>query len=533
MSVFTAGVYARELTDVFGIGVSLDSDGSILSVAGPTIGTTDADPNGSAANVGSLLLGRGAGAGLWQNTGGGTAWSVNSVPAMNVVEVFTTADMAGTLSTNTTYRIMAPLVYANGAELTFPATGLVEIISESEVNTITYSGTGTFFNGASTGSFVIRRQTFIATSTGTFIGITAASSASTAEFVECSIQSFSNVGTATGYGDLQFQHCGLSNNLSGLSVVGIGVFVFNQCGVMNTSTTSAPLLTIDATTTNFSVLHCGLLTLVGEVAILLNSSFVGRSQIVGNFRVEPGQLFDAAGLDHTSIYVESFHNSNNEDSGANGVVIVSDNTNGQTLINGTWVNVSFDNNAILAPENQRFTMFQSNLAEIQYAGIQDFPANIIYNLTWRATAADVFADGRFRVVRRRDVASITRVSSTATLTTTAPHGFSASDTLIVQGAVQSAYNVSNAAMAISSPTVVTYVVVGSPDTPATGANITCRSVGEPDTAVEFPMRITGDFFTLTHSSFTLMRTGDSVLFQLNQTSGGLTILTSHQLGTFR
>ncbi len=75
MSVFTSGVYAREMTDVLGIGVTLNPDGSILSVTGPTIGTVAANPDGTTANAGSLLLGRGAGAGLWHNTDGSTTWT--------------------------------------------------------------------------------------------------------------------------------------------------------------------------------------------------------------------------------------------------------------------------------------------------------------------------------------------------------------------------------------------------------------------------------------------------------------------------
>jgi cytoskeletal protein CcmA (bactofilin family) len=63
--------------------------------------------------------------------------------------------------------------------------------------------------------------------------------------------------------------------------------------------------------------------------------------------------------------------------------------------------------------------------------------------------------------------SITRSSTTATATTTSPHGFQTGDTVQVSGATQSQYN-GTFTVTVTSGTVFTYTVSGSPATPATG-----------------------------------------------------------------
>jgi hypothetical protein len=65
------------------------------------------------------------------------------------------------------------------------------------------------------------------------------------------------------------------------------------------------------------------------------------------------------------------------------------------------------------------------------------------------------------------VSSITRSSSTATLTTATAHGLTTGDYVTVSGADQSEYNVT-AAVTVTSTTVFTYTVSGTPATPATG-----------------------------------------------------------------
>ncbi len=80
MSVFTGGVCARELTDVIGIGVTLNPNGSILTITGPTwehVTTVPAStPNaGSFAtrSNGTLYIFDGA---VWTAIGGASGWTL-------------------------------------------------------------------------------------------------------------------------------------------------------------------------------------------------------------------------------------------------------------------------------------------------------------------------------------------------------------------------------------------------------------------------------------------------------------------------
>lgn len=65
------------------------------------------------------------------------------------------------------------------------------------------------------------------------------------------------------------------------------------------------------------------------------------------------------------------------------------------------------------------------------------------------------------------VTSITRSSSTATLTTTAAHGLATGDRVQVQGAAETEYNII-ATITVTGASTFTYEVTGTPSTPATG-----------------------------------------------------------------
>jgi hypothetical protein len=65
------------------------------------------------------------------------------------------------------------------------------------------------------------------------------------------------------------------------------------------------------------------------------------------------------------------------------------------------------------------------------------------------------------------VASITRVSTTATLTTSSAHGYQTGDSVTISGANETQYN-GTFTITVTSATVFTYTVSGSPATPATG-----------------------------------------------------------------
>ncbi len=66
------------------------------------------------------------------------------------------------------------------------------------------------------------------------------------------------------------------------------------------------------------------------------------------------------------------------------------------------------------------------------------------------------------------VSGITRSGTTATLTTDAPHDFASNVKISVTGADQSEYNVTDFTAVVTGISTLTYVVSGSPATPATG-----------------------------------------------------------------
>ncbi len=67
-----------------------------------------------------------------------------------------------------------------------------------------------------------------------------------------------------------------------------------------------------------------------------------------------------------------------------------------------------------------------------------------------------------------EIASITRASSTATLTTTTDHGLQTGEKITITGATQSEYNVTDAVIIVVDATSFTFDVTGTPATPATG-----------------------------------------------------------------
>lgn len=71
-----------------------------------------------------------------------------------------------------------------------------------------------------------------------------------------------------------------------------------------------------------------------------------------------------------------------------------------------------------------------------------------------------------------NVASITRDSSIATVTTPSPHGFNTGDIVLIAGASQTPYN-AEFRVTVTSTTTFTFAVTGEPASPATGT-ITCK-----------------------------------------------------------
>lgn len=72
-------------------------------------------------------------------------------------------------------------------------------------------------------------------------------------------------------------------------------------------------------------------------------------------------------------------------------------------------------------------------------------------------------------VKSGTVSSITRSSSTATLTTAAAHNFVAGDKIVISGCDQAEYNGTFTILTVPTTTTMTFAVSGTPATPATGS----------------------------------------------------------------
>lgn len=103
--------------------------------------------------------------------------------------------------------------------------------------------------------------------------------------------------------------------------------------------------------------------------------------------------------------------------------------------------------------------------------------------TIKATAKTVAGVTRVFVYEANDtistinVSSITLNGNVATLTTATDHNLESGATIDVFGADQNPYNVANAKVIVESSTVLHYIVIGSPVSPATGIITTTGKVG--------------------------------------------------------
>jgi hypothetical protein len=81
------------------------------------------------------------------------------------------------------------------------------------------------------------------------------------------------------------------------------------------------------------------------------------------------------------------------------------------------------------------------------------------------------------------IASITFSTTTATVTTSSNHGMSTGMKVTVKGALPMDYNVSHAAITVSSTTVFTYTMATTPTTNATGVGAYTYTVASPTFAL--------------------------------------------------
>jgi hypothetical protein len=108
----------------------------------------------------------------------------------------------------------------------------------------------------------------------------------------------------------------------------------------------------------------------------------------------------------------------------------------------------------------------------------------VFKIDWdvlgNLAAGVAIVASRFEVIGLKPkgltIVSITRSGSTATITTTEPHGRSTGDVVTVAGADQKEYNISGA-ITVTGVSSFTMAITGTPDSPATSTDVLSYSQG--------------------------------------------------------
>ena len=238
--------------------------------------------------------------------------------AVNTVKVFAASDLPTTLVADKHYLICAPITITAGNELFLPTTGNIKISStDRSTNTLTYTGTGTLFDTATTmdGIFTINNTSFIGNAGTSKLFDLSGSGFARLTTEKVDMDNWGEIGNLTDFrGGIVLANVIGMNNLAGLDVVNALFLGAENCFFQNFSDTGYDLFMVDADTDRVSITVTGVAAQPTEFMMNINSSFTGEIQISGVFAVPTGQMFNPAGLDQTSIYVNAHDNSNQPDS---------------------------------------------------------------------------------------------------------------------------------------------------------------------------------------------------------------------------
>jgi len=167
-----------------------------------------------------------------------------------------------------------------------------------------------------------------------------------------------------------------SGNANGIfNVVNAVFFGVENCFFQNFSDTNSNFFTIDALTARVAMILTGVVCQPNENAFLINSSFTGEAIVTTEFGTPAGQLFDPAGLDGTSIYVDVNHASNQPDSITAAEAFLTGNTS-TTTIPAQSAFVEINNNQNWFGNSQRMTIATDGVvtlnklstADLSYSG---------------------------------------------------------------------------------------------------------------------------------------------------------------------
>ena len=331
----------RTASDGNWFSVASNATGSLM-VAGGSAGTRVMS-SGSASNN-TLIGGFEAGDGLTIN-------GVDvAVVGINTVTISQDSEWPVVFVANTHYIITAPITVIAGKESTIADGGNITITSTNRTNnTITYTGTtGTLFTASAiTGNLVFEGINFIGNSNTTRWCNLVASGFPGMTMDKCNFNDWGVVSElATWGGGIAIGKISGSGNAGGIFNVVNSVFLgVENCFFQNFFDTNANFFTIDALTSRVAITLTGLAAQPNENAFLVNSSFTGEFIITTVFAIPVGQLFDSAGLDGTSIYIDVNSVSNQPDSTVSAELFLSGNTATTSIpATGALVEINTDTN---------------------------------------------------------------------------------------------------------------------------------------------------------------------------------------------
>lgn len=255
---------------------------------------------------------------VFENGGLTTAGATTSTrffetDCLNVVKVFEESDLPDSLVNGTHYVLHAPITVSTTK--TFPTGGVVAISTNNILtNVLTFSGTGTLFDGTNIGLVLLDIQ-IDSSSTGTLFGISGAGAPALFIHRSGGIDGWDDIGTITNFGLVVQNSLIIQDFSSGLSLVSCTSYISEQCTWFNSSDQSTDFLTFDTNIEDINILNVSYSPFANERVFNINSSasvsaFINLVQKVSSSE----RYFNVAGLDKKSPGVICTQCANLEDS---------------------------------------------------------------------------------------------------------------------------------------------------------------------------------------------------------------------------
>lgn len=371
-------------------------------------------------------------------------YNIVTADAMNTVHVRSMSDFptpaAGsiTLTTNTKWIIDAPLTTAD--EFIIPTGSFTEIESSAiDLNTITYTDSGTLFTGTDIGFFNILNTTFIATDAGSTLYAINGSSATLVEAVRSVFFGFGSLGTVQNidffiWRNISALEFGTGLTVSEANTVGMSPVIFHNTVDSGDTyfTYAGNTKAVDLTfTANFVA------TNPNEKVIHVDPALPSgaRVHINNNTGIIGGVFFESGSLDWTDEKVRSLNNSGVPDSNAFAAMYMIVNTTDTAIVTtgvpvkaaGTWAT------------NGRERFDFDTGGRMTYTGLEEIDRQVTVNFRG-INDAGINKDFAFYISEGNDTNNtITAFADSAadpgvdTTVTSAAHGLSIGDRVPITG----------------------------------------------------------------------------------------------------